>query len=318
MKLHYIKITFSLAIASFLMAGCLKDQPYEDQEIQSNRPKGNPRVIEMKIAATNTENFLSVAYNNGNNDTVVDLVPIHLATADVAGEDINVTVELKPDLVDAYNQANHTEYEVPVSSLISIVNPVVTIPRGSRTGFLQVKFRPSSIIGHEYALGLAIKSVDKANYTISGNLGSGVIAMLIKNKYDGKYKVDGTLVDLVDGSLSSTPGDPYPFEVELRTVGANSVVMWEPRNGYYHLIGTGSVYGEFAPVFTFDPATNKVISVTNDYGQPSPSRARSAEIDPSGANVQNADKSIDVKYVMKQGGGTRTTFDEHFTYLGPR
>lgn len=317
MKLYYIKITLALAIVSFGMAGCLKDQPYEDQEIQSNRPEGNPRVIEMKITANNIRNFVSHAFDNGNNDTVVDLVPIHLATAGVAPEDINVTLEIKPELVDAYNTDKNTSYSIPSSSLVTILNPVVTIPKGSRTGYMQVKFKPSDIVGMELAYGLAITNIDKPGYNISGNLGTGVVGILIKNKYDGRYEVDGILVDAANGDLSSGPDGPYPFEVELRTTGANSVAMWVANIEYGHLIGGNSYYGSFSPNFIFDPATNAIISVTNYHGQPS-GNGRSAEIDPSGDNKQNADKSIDVKYVMKQGGGTRTTFDEHFTYIGPR
>lgn len=319
MKLHYIKVISSLALVSFGMAGCLKDNAYEDQQIQSTRSEGQPKVIEIRVAANNARNFVSLAYNNSNNDTMVNLVPIHLATPGVASEDINVTLTFDTNLVKAYNVANHTSYIVPASSLVSIVNPnnIVTIPKGSNTGYLQVKFNPSVIIGKDWAFGLAISNVDKTGYTISGNLGSGVVAILIKNKYDGTYTVDGTLVDFINPDLNSTPDGPYPFEVELHTTGASSVKMYVRNEGYLHLIGGNSAYGEFSPQFNFDPITNKIISVTN--GEASPTRNRSGEIDPSGANVYNpADKSITVKYFMNQSGSLRTTFDEHFTYVGPR
>jgi hypothetical protein len=94
--------------------------------------------------------------------------------------------------------------------------------------------------------------------------------------------------------------------------------MFIPGLGYGHLIAGNSYFGEYSPVFEFDLNTNEVIAVTNYYGDPSPTRSRSAEIDPSGLNQVNADKSIDVKYVMKQGGSTRTFFDEHINYVGPR
>jgi hypothetical protein len=221
--------------------------------------------------------------------------------------------------VQAYNDTNQTAYELP-SAFVSIINPgnVVTIPKGSHTGYLQVKFKPSNLIGKDWALGFAITSIDKTGYTISGNLGSGVVGLLIKNKYDGAYTVDGTLIDLLAPANSSTPDGPYPFKLELHTVSASSVVMWTKGNGEYHLIAGNSVYGEFSPVFNFDLATNKIISVTNFYGQPSPGRGRSADMDATGANVYKADKSIDVKYIMKQNGTLKTTFDEHFTYVGPR
>lgn len=317
MKLNIIKSVLIISSFSFSLASCLKDDAYEDQEIQSTRSKETLKIVEMKISANNATKFVSLAYNNSNNDTVVDLVPITLATSGPAAEDINVTVELRPALVKTYNDTNHTAFEVPTSALISVVNNVVTIPKGSNTGYLQVKFKPSSIIGRDWAFGFGISSLDKAGYTISGNLSSGVVAILIKNKYDGKYEVTGSLVDVVNPALSSTPDGPYPFEVELRTTGANSNAMWASGIDYGHFIGGNSYYGSFSPVFTIDPVTSKITSVTNYFGQPSGNN-RSAEIDATVDYIYNADKSFDIKYVMKQGGANRTTFVEHFTYVGPR
>jgi hypothetical protein len=60
--------------------------------------------------------------------------------------------------------------------------------------------------------------------------------------------------------------------------------------------------------------------VENFFGQPS-SNGRSAELDPSGANKINADMSIDVNYWMNQPAVIvphRTSFSEHFKYVGPR
>lgn len=181
MKLSYIKITFSLALVSLGMTSCLKDKPYDDQQIQSTRAEQTIRIIEMKIAATDASNFVNLGYDDSNKDTTVDLVPIQLATPNGAPEDINVTVSLNPQLVDDYNTASGDSYNVPASSLVSIVNQnnIVTIPKGSNTGYLKVKFNPSALAGNDWALGLAITNVDKAGYTISGNFGSGVVAISI-------------------------------------------------------------------------------------------------------------------------------------------
>ena len=318
MKLYYIKISLSLALLVFGMASCLKDKAFEDQKIQSTNPEQTFKIIEMKIAANNAKNFVSLAYDNSNNDTTVELVPIHLSTPGGAPEDINVTLVLKPELVQQYNTDNDASFAVPTA--VTIVNPnnIVTIPKGSNTGYLKVKFKPVDLIGSDWAFGFAISSVDKQGYTISGNLGSGVVAMLIKNKWDGTYSVTGNLVDVVNPGLSSVPGDPYPFTVELQTTGANSVVMYaNDAHAFGHLIATGSYYGVFEPVFTFDPAANKVVSVVNKQGQPA-SNGRSAQIDATTDNKINADKSIYVKFFMNQSGSRRTTFTDTLTYVGPR
>lgn len=182
MKLSYIKITFALALVSLGMTSCLKDKPYDDQQIQSTNPEQYYKVIEMAISATNSRNFKTLSYSNANKDTTVNLIPIHLNTGSGAPEDINVTLAVKPDLVQAYNAAHGTTYAVPSNSMVSIVtqNNIVTIPKGSNTGYLQVKFNPSVLFGAKWALGFAITSVDKTGYNISGNLGSGVVAINIK------------------------------------------------------------------------------------------------------------------------------------------
>jgi hypothetical protein len=289
MKL-YIKISLALAALSFGMAGCLKDKPYDDQQIQSNRPVGTPRIIEMAIAVTNSTNFISFAFDNVNKDTVAALVPINLATADAAGEDINVTVQLKPSLVDDYNNANSTSFEVPATTQIAVVNNVVTIPKGSHTGYMQVKFNPAGIIGHAYALGLTIASVDKQGYTISGNMGSGVVAIATKNKYDGLYHAVGYFahptspraIDVTDekvitasaNSVVKALGDLGDNTKITITINPDNTVTIGPGPG---TSGSTAAVGSFIDVTrpeynnTYDPAT-KTFMLSYGYPMPAPTR----------------------------------------------
>jgi hypothetical protein len=305
--------------ALFSVTGCLKDKGYNNGSIQSVHNLGaDIKPIEIKLTATNSTNFLIAAIDNSTNDTTIDLVPINLATANTAEQDIHVTVELDSSLVSAYNDANGRADSIPPDSIYSIINPVVTIAKGSNTGYLQIKFKPSDLIGKSYTLGFRIASVQESGYTISGNLNTGIVALLIKNKYDGTYTVTGESVDFINPAFSSSVGGVYPFDIELQTTSATSVVMFIPGTGYYHLIPGNSVYGEFAPVFNFDPITDAITSVANYYGDPSPTRGRSAQIDVTGINKFNADHSIDVSYIMYQAGALRTTFTEHFEYNGPR
>ena len=312
---------FIIAVIFLLSsAGCLKDKDFNDGSIQSvHNLDAIIKPIEIKLSANDNSNLLIDAIDNSPNDTTIDLVPINLATSDVADQDIHVTIALDSSLVTASNDANTRDDSVPASTIYTVVNPVVTIPKGSHTGYLQITFKPSDLIGKSYALGFKITSVQESGYTISGNLSTGVVALLIKNKYDGKYTVTGVAVDHLNPAFNSSEGGVYPFDIELQTTSATSVVMFINGTGYYHLIPGNSVYGEFSPVFTFDPTTEKIISVTNYYGDPSPGRGRGGQIDPTGINKFNeADYSIDVSYIMNQGGALRTNFTEHFEYLGSR
>jgi hypothetical protein len=94
----------------------------------------------------------------------------------------------------------------------------------------------------------------------------------------------------------------------------------------FHTIRSGtslSVYGSFGLIIKFN-ASDVVVSVVNYYGQPA-SNTRSADLNPAGANVYNpAAKTVTIKYFMKQPSVIttdpfiRTTFDEVWTYTGPR
>src|SRR5437763_13954407 len=86
-------------VISICARSCLKDKDFDKGLIQSVHSNGTiPKVIEVKLTATNTSNFFSAAFDNSETDTVVDLIPVNLATADPAPEDIHVTLTADPDL----------------------------------------------------------------------------------------------------------------------------------------------------------------------------------------------------------------------------
>ncbi len=142
-------------------------------------------------------------------------------------------------------------FSVPDPALVQIVNPVVTIPKGSYQGFLQVKFKASSIIGQSLAFGFTIASVQEPGYTISGNLNNAVINLLIKNIYDGTYLANGELIHpSIGGSFSNK-------KVILYTSAATAVDMSDGQPG------VGGTLGAY-PRLTVDPVTNKVVVTSSD------------------------------------------------------
>jgi len=310
-----------LAMVIFNGAGCMKDDLQEDG--YTNPDFGtSPSVIEVPgtIDPKNSYNTSIVSIPNSSKDTTFDVLYVRLAADQPAGEDIQVQLELDDNLLKKYNDTAKTHMVKPPSSVYSFDKSdlTVTIPRGSRQGALKMKVVPANIASGEYGFAFKIKSVSNSGYTISGNFNYSVTAVGVRNKWDGIYEITGSLVDLVNPALSSVPGDPYPYEVELRTTGPASVGMFVPGLDFAHLIAGNSYYGSYGPVLTFDEATNKITSVTNYFGQPSGNN-RSGEIDPTGVNAYNpATKVIDVKYFMIQGGSVRTKFDDKLTYIGPR
>lgn len=238
----FLKVFGIMAVAVFCITGCLKDDDYDNGVIQSVRPHGNiVKPIELKISATDNSNFATVAVDNSPNDTTSDFVPVVLATVEPAPQDIHVTLEMVDSLVDAYNAANFTAYAVPTSDMYEFPSMEVTIPKGSNTGYLQIKYSKPDFIGADWAFGFRIASVQESGYTISGNFGEGVVSLAIKNQYDGIYKGSGTMVHPV------LPGTYTNKDEVMTTSGANSVLLY-PLN-------TTTQFGVDLNI-TIDPVTN--------------------------------------------------------------
>lgn len=311
MKRYFITSMPALAfLALFCITGCLKDKEYDDSLIQSVRNNGSDKkIIEIQLTATDVSNFKNLSFEAVNKDTTVNLIPVSLATPGPATEDIQVTLKQNNTLVSDYNTANGTSYSVPTSSMFQIINPggVVTIPKGSHTGYLQVKINPSKFLGGDWALGYSIGSIDKQGYTISGNLQNGVVAIGIKNRYDGVYNLRGF--------HNRVPYDaPYNETVDMITSGPNSVQMYWEGNGFYHPIAGGTnAYGGLTVEYFFDLTTNALLSVNNPYTPGTPpftvGPATTSRYDP-------ATKTIYAQCYFS--GNLLRMFTDTLRYIGPR
>lgn len=139
--------------------------------------------------------------------------------------------------------------------------------------------------------------------------------------WDGTYRMTGTLTDHVNPSFV-WPGDTFKYDLVTISPTQMKLVARDLKiDG--HLLRNGinvTFYGTFGLLVNFDPATNKITSVTNSYGQPS-ANGRSAVLDPSGVNMWDpATKNISIKYWMDETGisGHHTSFDETWHYVGAR
>jgi hypothetical protein len=256
-------------------------------------------------------------------------VVVNIASPKPLSTATTVTLAIDQTALDAYNHANgldtggNTPYVIPPSNAFSIANFKVTIPAGQRTANLNITINTSNLDPNGLFV-IPISITDGGGQKIS-NYKTVLLNVQAKNKYDGAYTANGTFTDTSAPTI--TPTGVYPENIYLVTQGATTVAFEDVTQGFAHLInsaGTFSVYGEFAPVFNFDPATNNITAVTNLYGQPSPTRARAARIDVTGANTfttggpGDSGAIITVKYVLQQAGADRTFFSETYKYTGPR
>lgn len=236
---------------------------------------------------------------------------------------VTVKLQLNPTLITDYNAANGTSFEMldPGAYTLSEDLGNITFAPGEHAKEIKITLDKNQLdLSKQLALGISIIEVG-SGAVISEELRDGLYSIGVKNKYDGKYTVTGTMVDYSTSALTGN----YPWEVELRTSGASSCLVYDVENDFLlHPILNGpdwSYYGSFAMEFNFDPNTDQVITVVNPYGQPS-GNGRSAQLDPSGVNQWDpSSKDITIKYWMNQPSVItphRVSFDEVFEYTGPR
>ncbi|HVF80732.1 MAG TPA: DUF1735 domain-containing protein, partial [Flavisolibacter sp.] len=218
------------------------------------------KVVEL---ASDDTHFGITALNFVNRDTIVNFAVVRLAAAEVAREDINVTLTLASSatLINDYNAAHGTTLVSFPSNLYVLQGGalVVTIPKGEREGYVKLKVNPSTFDpSSTYALGFSIASVDKQGYTISQNFKTFIRAIGAKNEYDGKYELHTGFYH----PTSNPNRDVLTIDVEMHTTGPNSVKMFSPDfPGYYHpalFAGAISAFGSQEPNYTINPTTNKV------------------------------------------------------------
>jgi hypothetical protein len=317
----YLKLLSVLILISGL-SSCLKDEP-----IIGGKPQNIVEFYTTEAIASPTSALYPVYVKSY---LVADPSKLNIILSysgtDVAPQDITLQVEVDQATLDKFNnKANVDEnqtYDMLPTNAYILPTKTVVIKKGERRATLTVDINiPATFdFSKVYALPLTIKSASLG--TISGNFGSVLYAIGAKNKYDGEYKVEGTLVDRTVTSITGK----YPLNYYLVTQTSTSNALYDlGRDAFYHTIlsaGSVSVYGDFAPVFTFDDAGN-ITKVVNYYGQPA-SNGRSAGLNPTGQNKfvsgtpgQNG-SVFKVKYYMYQpGSNIRTEFDETYTYVGP-
>lgn len=193
----------------------------------------------------------------------------------------------------------------------------------------------------KYGLAFTITSADAGGVlSVAKTI---VVEIGAKNNWDGIYEVSGSFTDLSNAAFTSD----YPVSYALVTSGASTcdVINLDLNGGipgYFFLnAGSGTYYGSYGYVITFNPATNAISDFHNYYGDPSkpatgggtPSagtgaplyasaNGRRAVLDPSGVNAAQSNKDIIIKHWMVQPSviavGPRCLFNETWKYIGPR
>lgn len=309
---------------AFLMAlaftSCLKDKGYDDGLYGAVRNTEGQEFVSIP-KATKAANVLAIEAKSGSQD--VNLFQVSYDYVDPASSDITVSLAVNNDLVAAYGDPS--VIVLPANSF-TIPSLSTVVAKGNRLSDMFKIVLTTDLLPDPtavYGVGFTISSVSKAGVKIPQNLKNVLFLFTVKNKYDGRYTVTGTMVDAASASLTGY----FPMTYDMITAGAKVVDGFDPVvwDDYFIPIRSGgalSGYGGFSPSFTFDD-NNNIVSVVNVYGQPS-SNGRYAELDPSGENKWDpVTKTIKVKFFMFQPAAVplpdpRVKFDWTMTYKGPR
>lgn len=293
MKRNIYKLIFSALFVSVGLTSCLKDDDIDNQKYGLINLNAN-KIIEIPADASH-ETGLTLLPEGTKEFTIGE---VRLAAENPASEDItvNLTTSKTSEIIASGK---------PIFPLDGITVPAtVTIPKGQRSVPIKATINTTLLQSNPQYVAVSISGVDKQGYIISGNFGYLKLNMKVKHKYEGRYVLTGTMVDVVNGNFKHITtiieGD---YTVQLQTKDGQTLAFYDEViwHDFMYPMANGaskSGYGSFAPEFTFDENGN-VTAVTNHYGVPA--NTRTAQLDPSGVNKYDpATKSFTVSYWMNQ------------------
>ncbi len=309
-----------MLVASFSLTSCLKDNGPGSVNFGNS-----PALVAFQYAGIGNVPYIEAIHNQS---TVTTNVEVSLSVASITqSTPVTGTVVVDQDSSNAYKNADTSKhYHVLPTSLYSIGNGgKFTIAAGKQFASIPITLAGDKIdFTQNYILVLKISGASGAKLTT--NLNYATLQVTLLSVYAGSYTVTGSFVDKLLGTSPTTPitdDGIYPYPVTLVTQSAYSVAMYDPAFGYYHEInsnGTTNVYGNFAPVFNFDPAgSGKILSVSNYSLYTGNTQGRDAQIDPTGTNAVTTGTpgtsgfTFQVSYELTVGGSARTYFKETFT-----
>lgn len=250
-----MKKNIRIALFLFLVAGfssCLKDEsiigPNSPGAIRNvvefmnpNRPASGPLVGQpVYVFSFESEPSIDLA------------LPINFAGADVAPNDIKVTIALDQAALDSANRQGKDNMDMLPQSMYSVSSWEVTIPKGERVSNLVIKLKTDKFVKVSYGLGLRITNVVGSKAPISGNFGVIVTKINARNIYDGVYSVKGATLNASNAALTGLFG---PVERAFSTVSGTSV-QW---NGTVPWAAQASnLPAGYEPLIKIDPVTNKI------------------------------------------------------------
>jgi hypothetical protein len=257
-----MKSIFSKAIktilvgAVFFMSSCLEDKGYLD--IYNGENKDIPVVSFGQADFGQAVRSVAVVDN-------LQPVSVNVNVAR-ANSDVTANVSIDMDVLNAWNAAHIAaeDYELLPDSTYNIVSSSINIPKGQMDAQYTIQVISTKIdLNHQYALPLRITSATEG-YTIASNLSTTMLAVGVKNDYDGIYEVLVTgsepgIVSTITRNSATGPdltlGGNYNAGIEIPVITKSKY-----SNNFQPTWKDGSAVGGIDGTFlTVDPSDNSVV-----------------------------------------------------------
>ena len=307
------KFSFLFLLLAAAVVSCVKkDDYYKKDTTESSRKQ----VLKL-MGAPDLVAFARDVKSTNDTFVLIDLRRYPNTEADL-NQPLTVKLQSNPLLIDAYNTANGTSFvELPAASytLLDDINNLTFQP-GEAIKEVKISVDQTQLdLSQAYALGFTV--TDPGGAVINPGAVDVVYNVGVKNKYDGSYSADITLTGWGAYGIADGVTYTWPIPIGLITSGAASVTESEGYQPGFTAAGDPTVFGATYPQYTFDPATDQMIDVTNLA--PDDGRGRAFHLDPAQASYFDpATHNVYAHYIMVQNGRPNQHIDIVFTYLGPR
>jgi hypothetical protein len=296
---------FSLLLVVVALASCKRDEVFGDTDVNTDR-----KIVEF----SDPHGFKSMAVDYSTDLIEFDVTDVRFMIRSFVENNATVRIIVNPNVVYDYNDANGTNYAAVPATAFDLENTEFTLTPTERSLPVTIRLRPSDIANGQNAIGFSIAEVEGGE--VSRIAGTLVVAIAVKNKYDGVYHLKGhfTRVDL------PAYNGPFETEVEMITTGPNSVAMYWPEFGDYYQPfannGALTAFSNVAPEIFFD-ANDQVSSLTNITGDPATGPFMTV-VPGSNSRYENSDPPVIYLKYYYNTVPTNRIFADTLTYIGPR
>jgi Domain of unknown function (DUF1735) len=277
MKKNLLKIC--AAILAVVLTGCLDDKEYALDpsgtkniiEFSDNSIPSNPAGAVYPVWTATTEILPSYTFEQ----------TISYSGPNSNNSDIELTLAVDELALEEYNEQRIAEdenadatYTMMPDTYFSFDDFNVTIPKGQTKVNISITVFPDQFdLTKNFAL--PIRIVSSSEGIISSQWSAGLFAVVVKNKYDGIYKIlGGQVTRLVSGVPDPALSGEYndDLEMDLVTINGNTngiIPLWKDGSGIGGVAGTRVAINETTNAVTVTATGNASLqnfpATTNAY-----------------------------------------------------